>query len=323
MAYQPQDVARRRLLLKRAVFGHSGGAGQWPPTPAGPPRVVTGTVLDASPHVLVLETGAGSEERFVLMDSTSAWRGKRTSPAALRPGQHVVVRRYGQRQVADRIWADIGRVAGTIIERTGHELLVDQGHTRGRGTVVIGPSSKDRILVRFPKLEPGFLIDVIGLCRGGFVDALVPATSQPPYHSSHVPRPALVRGHVPETVSGTASWHEPAGEPDGLPGVAYPALDPASGCGGDTVPCDASVSCARLPYLSIGSMLMIKNDCSGRSCALQVTACGSTASRFCDRCLDCGISPRGRVADLTIASFVELGGELHKGCFNATIRIGG
>ena len=57
--------------------------------------------------------------------------------------------------------------------------------------------------------------------------------------------------------------------------------------------------------------------------AVQVIECGSTASRFCDRCLDCGISPRGRVADLTITSFVELGGELHKGCFNATISIGG
>ncbi len=52
-------------------------------------------------------------------------------------------------------------------------------------------------------------------------------------------------------------------------------------------------------------------------------ACGSTASHFCDRCLTCGMSPRGRIVDLTMASYVELGGELDKGCFNATITIGG
>jgi hypothetical protein len=37
----------------------------------------------------------------------------------------------------------------------------------------------------------------------------------------------------------------------------------------------------------------------------------------------CGTSPRGRVADLTISAFVDLGGDLDRGCFNATITIGG
>ena len=44
---------------------------------------------------------------------------------------------------------------------------------------------------------------------------------------------------------------------------------------------------------------------------------------FNDRCVTCGTSPRSRVADLTQASFVALGGELERGCFNATITIGG
>lgn len=43
---------------------------------------------------------------------------------------------------------------------------------------------------------------------------------------------------------------------------------------------------------------------------------------FCDRCVTCGTSPRGRVADLALASFVALGGELERGCFNATIAAG-
>ena len=109
-----------------------------------------------------------------------------------------MLRRHGQRRVADRIWADIGRVTGTIAERTGDMLLVDQGHSRGRGVLVFSGRSSGLILVRFPKLEPGYLIDVIGLRRGGVVEGLAPATSQPPYHSNHVPHAALVRGHVPD-----------------------------------------------------------------------------------------------------------------------------
>ena len=321
MAYQPRDPARRRLILKAAVFGESASMAQ--SAPRIPACAVIGTVLDASPHVLVVGTADGNEERFLLMRSTSAWRGGPTQPEALSPGQHVVIRRHGRGHVADRIWADIGRVTGTIVEREGNTLLVDQGHARGRSVLILTARSSGRILVRFPKLEPGYLIDVIGLRRSGVVEGLVPATSQPPYHSDHVPRTALVRGHVPQTISGSACWHEPAEEPASLRGLSYPALDPESGCGGGVGPCDSAVSCARLPYLSIGSMLFVSNDCSGQAGPIPVTGCGSSASRFCDRCLSCGMSPRGRIVDLTMASFVELGGKLHTGCFNATIRMGG
>ncbi len=321
MAYQAPDSARRRLRLRAAVFGRTASAP--PQAPQIPACVAAGTILDASPHVLVVGTGPGREERFLLMESTAAWRGGPTQPAALSPGQQVVIRHHGRGRIADRIWADIGRVTGTIIERTEDTLLVDQGHTRGRRALVLTSRSSGLILVRFPKLEPGYLIDVIGLRRSGVVEALVPATSQPPYRSDRVPRTALVRGHVPETISGSACWHEPADEPAGSRGLAYPALDPDAGCGPDAGPCDAAASCARLPYLSIGSILLVSNDCSGQSAAIPVTSCGSAISRFCDRCLSCGISPRGRIVDLTMTSFVELGGELHTGCFNATMRIGG
>jgi hypothetical protein len=45
------------------------------------------------------------------------------------------------------------------------------------------------------------------------------------------------------------------------------------------------------------------------------------ARQFCDRCLACATSPKGRVADLTMAAFVELGGNLEDGCFNATLGL--
>jgi hypothetical protein len=72
---------------------------------------------------------------------------------------------------------------------------------------------------------------------------------------------------------------------------------------------------ARMPYLSIGSVLLVRNDCTGSSCALPVTSCAAVGRLFNDRCVTCGTSPRSRVADLTQASFVALGGELERGCF--------
>jgi hypothetical protein len=36
----------------------------------------------------------------------------------------------------------------------------------------------------------------------------------------------------------------------------------------------------------------------------------------------CGTSPRGRIADLPMASFVAMGGDLERGCFNATVSLG-
>ncbi|HEY0716104.1 MAG TPA: hypothetical protein VGD68_00675, partial [Streptosporangiaceae bacterium] len=185
-------------------------------------------------------------------------------------------------------------------------------------------------------------------------------------------------------ISGTATWHEPGEKPEDLLGVAYPALDPETGCEGHSLPhaCDdpgagpadsgrgrvgrhtrasltrtggprpdrlfvaaaghgpcpsgardadrhavdphlAGPGCVQLPYLSLGSVLKIRNDCALRTRELPVTSCGAASRLFCDRCVTCGTSPRGRVADLTMSAFVDLGGDLERGCFNATIMIGG
>jgi hypothetical protein len=77
-----------------------------------------------------------------------------------------------------------------------------------------------------------------------------------------------------------------------------------------------------MPYLSVGSLLKVRNECTGGSRVLPVTGCATVARLFCDRCVTCGTSPRGRVADLALASFVALGGDLERGCFNATITVG-
>jgi hypothetical protein len=286
------------------------------------PRAVSGTVLDISPHVLIIGE-AGREQRYTLTADATAWRGAAIEPAALGQGDNVVVRLHPSgRNVADRIWANIGRVTGIITERSGSRLVVDEGVTRKPQTVVIQPRVVGRILVRFPTLEPGFLVDIIGLRRrDGELDAMLPATSQPAYPAHRLPEPPLVSGHVPNSISGSATWHEPRGEPPGILGVAYPALDPDAGCAEEAA-ASGRHGYARMPYLAIGSVLRVRNDCTNRDCLVPVTGCASVARLFNDRCVTCGTSPRGRIAELTLASFIALGGELERGCFNATITIG-
>jgi len=315
----------RRRLLKDAVFGPQAApvddATAGFPELGELPRAITGTVRDISPHVLVIGNGE-SDARLTLTAGATAWRGGPLDPAGVQPGDHAVVRlRRSQRGVADRIWANIGRVTGTIIERAADSLLVDEGTTKPRQVVTIPWRSAGRIQVRFPNLEPGYLIDVIGLRRGGALEARIPGTSQPTYPVDRLPAPAMLAGHVPSAISGSATWHEPFEEPPGLLGALYPALDPESGCAEDPVG-GIAPRFVGMPYLAVGSRLLIRNDCTGSSCMLPVTGCAAVARLFNDRCVTCGTSPRGRVADLTLASFVALGGELERGCFNATITIG-
>lgn len=333
----------RRHLLKDAVFRHAGAV------PAGASRfagVAFGTVTDASPGVLVLDD-SGTEQRYVLTDYATVWRGGPLSPAELQPGDRVIVRHLpGQRRVADRIWANIGRVTGTIVERgvgSPISLLVDVGITRPKRLVLIPSSVASQIEVRFPKLAPGYLIDVIGLVHAqqpDVLEALVPATAQPArpsvaHRRSPASRPA---DYVSTAISGSATWTDQ--EDREVLGVRYPALDPETGCaeggypgpahgGADRnraagYPADDSAPAGwrRLPFLALGSRLLIRNHCAGSSAVLPVTGCAPSATFFNDRCVTCGTSPRGRVAVLTPAAFVALGGELERACFNAAITIG-
>jgi hypothetical protein len=320
------ELTARRRSLRAAVLAPPGLAGRATVDRRGqavrPPAhaaVVTGTVVDASPHVLAI-VRAGREERFALRPGTRVWKGGQADPTALVTGDHATVRLDPSRRgVADQVWACIGRVTGTILERDREGIVVDAGKARPREALVIPGHAESRIQVRFPRLEPGYLIDVIGVRRGGAVEGLIPATSQPAYRADQVPPPPQMAGHPPARIGGSATWHEPAYGPDDAEGVAYPMLDPGTGCieAPANGPC-----CVRLPYLSIGSMLEVRNECTGGSRVLPVTGCGAVARLFCDRCVTCGTSPRGRVADLTLASFVSLGGEPERGCFNATVVAG-
>ena len=334
-------------MLRAAVFdnpvfdGHEHES--WAYRPPRAATVVTGVLAEVTPRAIVVSRPDG-EQFIVVSPSTVTWLGAKVSPTALRAGDPVIVRRRTQRlvsggppangdpaargpnaSIAERIWARIGRVAGEIMEVRGRELLVDTGqHGREPERVVIAEASLRHVQVRFPRLTPGYLIDVIGTRRAdGDLLAVTPATAQPAYLAAHPPAPPPTSAHSGGPISGAAVWHEPGDERADLLGVGYAALDPETE-GGAVGPGHAAHQhepCARLPYLSLGSAVRIRNECADRAAVLPVTSGSSSARQFCDRCVTCGTSPRGRVADLTMAAFVELGGNLEDGCFNATLTL--
>lgn len=310
----------RRALLRAAVFGPQDHE-LWTHQPSIAASVATGVVTEVRGDAVAVDSDRGIEF-FGISPATVTWLGARASPSALRSGDPVIIR-HGTadapapvRGQAERIWARAGRVTGTIIAAEGCEFLVDtRRHDRSPQRVVIARAASRQIRVRFPRLAPGYLLDVIGTRHGDHLLAVTPATAQPPYHAGHSPRPPLVGGPVSMPISGSAVWHEPDDEPPGMLGLAYPAIDPE----GSARPADGGMGCVRLPYLSLGATVRIRNECAELAAVLPVTSDGSMAREFCDRCVECGTSPKGRLADLTMAAFVGLGGNLEDGCFNATM----
>jgi hypothetical protein len=295
------------------------------PAPASLYRAVTGQIIDVSPHVIAIGD-TGGERRFALTADATAWRGSPLEPSALSSGDVAVIRLLpSQPGVADRVWANIGRVTGTIMVRDEDRLIVAEGANKKLQTVIIPAHTKVRVQVRFPNLRPGYLIDIIGIRRRDHLEGLLPATPQPNYRSDLIRPEGQAGGRLPETITGSATWHDSADEPYGVLGVSYPAVDPAAACLEDSMagfgPGDAPAF-RDLPYLAVGTALNVRNECTGISCTLPVTGCAPMARLFNDRCVACANSPRGRVADLTMASFVALGGELEDGCFSATLTIG-
>ncbi|TDD63756.1 hypothetical protein E1293_42515, partial [Actinomadura darangshiensis] len=179
MPSSPSSEARRRR--RAAVFGAAPR-----PDAGSAERALSGIILDASPHLLVLAAD-GSEVRLAMSDRTAVWHGGRGGLAALRPGRPVVVRRNAS--VAERVWVGIGRVSGTILACGRDTVEVDMGPHRGRAHVVIPPHALGPVLVRHPRLEPGYLIDVICVRSPGGPQAVRPGTSQPGYRVDDLAAP--------------------------------------------------------------------------------------------------------------------------------------
>jgi hypothetical protein len=315
----PYRSADRRRVLAAAALGRTVQDPGPAPSEGELLHSVTGEILDVSPHLIVIDTPEGREERLIIAPWATAWRGEAVNPADLPVGSNVIIRALRAGRVVERIWADVTRMTGVIqsVGTDAKDRTVELycGPHRGRRTIVIPYRASGRLRVRHPQFEPGYLFDAIGIREGGVTQARLPATSQPPYRWTAVPPPPLGYSGVQSRISGTATWSD-AFDIDEQ-GAAYPMLERS-----DTACDEAGVSCAGLPYLALGSMLNVRNVCSGRTSVLPIVACGCLAGRFCDRCLECGTSPRGRIVELSPTSFVELGGDLTNGCFNARLGLG-
>ncbi len=282
------DAGTRRAKILQSSLTLQASAAT--PAPAKLYRTVTGRIIDVSPQVIAIGDDGG-ERRFALTAGATA----------------------------------IGRVTGRIVDCDSASMLVDEGATKGQRKVVIPTNASDRIQVRFPNLRPGYLIDIIGIRRRDYLEGMIPVSPQPPYRSDRVVPDRAGAGRLSEAIGGSAIWHDSADEPYGVLGVSYPAIDPAAGCAedsaADVVPGQAPAF-RQLPYLAVGTALNVRNECTGIAWTLPVTGCAPMTRLFNDRCVACANSPRGRIADLTVASFVALGGCLEDGCFSATLTIG-
>jgi hypothetical protein len=287
-------------------------------------RAVTGQIIDVSPQVIAIGD-EGGERRFALTAGATAWRGSPLDPASLSRGDEAIIRLLPSRHgVADKIWANIGRVTGIIVECDSASVLVKEGATKSPQKVVIPRNASGRVQVKLPNMRPGYLIDIIGIRHPGYLEGLLPANPQPPYRSDRVARDETA-GRLAESITGSATWHDSADEPYGVLGISYPAIDPAASCAEDAsgpYPPGHAPAFRQLPYLAVGTALNVRNDCTDIAWTLPVTGCAPMARLFNDRCVACAASRRGRVADLTTASFVALGGDLEVGCFSATLTIG-
>ncbi|WP_432928307.1 hypothetical protein ACQPZZ_01785 [Microbispora sp. CA-135349] len=311
-------AGERRRKLAAAVLGRDAGPPPRSPEETEPFDVISGDLLDVSPHLIIVETADGEQRRLVIAPWATAWRGGAVAPADLPAGARVVIRALRSGTVAEHIWADITRITGVIREVRGRRDLtieLDCGPHRRERSIVVPYRSSGRIRVRHPKLEPGYLFDAIGLLDQGITLAQLPATSQPPYRATAAPPPPAAYAGGQAGISGTAVWADLTEFAE--EGVAYPMIEREdTGCE------EGGVSCAGLPYLALGSLLRVRNVCDGRADALPIVACGCLAGRFCDRCLECGTSPRGRIMELAASSYVALGGDLTKGCFNVRVGLG-
>ena len=310
--------AERRRVLAAAALGRAPVHSGPDPADGDPVHAVTGRILDISPHLIIISTPAGAEERLVIAPWATAWRDGNIPPADLAAGTTVIIKTLREGRVVDRIWADITRMTGTILSIGGRKDLaveLDCGPHQGRRDVVIPYRTTGRLRVRHPQLEEGFLFDAIGIREAGTSLALLPATSQPAYRAQAVPTSPPSYGGMQSRISGTATWSDAFDEEE--QGAAYPMMERS-----DTGCTQVGESCADLPYLALGSLLNVRNVCAGRSSWVPIVACGCMAGLFCDRCVECGTSSRGRVAELSKLSFVELGGELTQGCFNARVGLG-
>ena len=93
----------------------------------------------------------------------------------------------GQHSVADRIWANTGRVTGVILERDRESMLIDEGRTARRQAVLIPPHVMGQLRSGSRAWSRATWSTSSGWRAPRLLEALVPATSQPAYRAGEAP----------------------------------------------------------------------------------------------------------------------------------------
>ena len=280
----------------------------------GPSRARASTSARMS---LLIGDGAG-ERRLALTADATAWRGGPLDPAGAQPGDRggdpaapVPARRgrpdLGQHRPGHRHHRRA---------RLGDSLLVDEGATRTAPGRDIPRRAAGRIQVTLP--EPAARLpdrhhrDPAARARSR---AWIPATRSRRTAVDQVPAPPILlaatcRTRSADRRSGTSRRRAVRRARRLLPGPR-PGGRVRRGRQG------RARAAPRLPCAALPRHRQRAHRAQ-RVHRHLVDAAGHRLRRrsarlFNDRCVACGTSPRGRVADLTLASFVALGGELERG----------
>ena len=270
-------------------------------------------------------------EFFALSPSTVTWLGARTSPSALRAGDPVIIRHRDRADAATRRRAAASPSAsgpGSAGSRARSSRRTDGSSWSTRGSTAGAPQ---RVVIAAARRAPGpGALPQAGTrlparrhrhpARRRHLLAVAPATAQPPYRAGHPPAAAPGRRPLPAPDQRNG-------------GLARARRRAAPACSGSATPRSTRRPTAPQPgrrrhgvrpaAVPVARQRRARQQRvrrpRGRAAGHELTA--PWRRQFCDRCVECGTSPKGRVADLTMAAFVELGGNLEDGCFNATLTL--
>jgi hypothetical protein len=350
---------RRRRFLQGAVLGAAAApltpalaAAAAGPTEGEQPQIIGGRLVSLSQGGdLEVEDGTGRRV-MQLTAATSIWKGGESLPAALRPGDDLMVKWLPGDGLALRVWSNLTRVEG-VVRSAGRSRLVLRFERPNRTHYDVAVEvARDALFGDFTTqslgggrtVSKGMYADVIGEAlpdgrvRGTLLYVHDGSAGQAAPAGPQAQAPAADGGAALATYSGNATWFA-CSSGAGRCGTcstsrsdqaAWPALDTCGCCGSSC--CDCSRGCKNQVYLRCGSAASVTSVCNSRTKTVYVADCGpcqrancgGCSPDLCGRgCSDCR-GYTGVVIDLTRPTFAAFGYDpAVRGCFSCTVSAGG
>lgn len=343
-----QRAFSRRQILKGAALGLAAsgvgafaGASQAVAQDSSEEFEITGGVLvDSGGGVIEMKDG-GKARRVRITGETSVWKGGESLPPALKRGDDLMVKVRPSDDVALRIWSNLWRVGGTVVDtsRSGYMVRPNDLHNRQDEVIIEladgvlfsdytseGKASRQDLTV-------GAAVDVIGerLPRGDMLATLLYIHDTDGGNSTTA---SVAETSSAATYYGYATWFN-CSNGAGACGTcntsssnqgAWPNL--SSGCSCCSYYCcNCSQGCEYQARLYCGSLVIIQSACDGRKRRVYIADCGPKQSDPCGswdlcgrRCSDCG-GYYNPVIDLTRPTFAAFYDPAYRGCFSCNVSI--